>query len=244
IELGIAWCNGYTPSEVAALSLFSHGPALFLLHYFYNAPATSSLISLTITILSTTVPVALIPPPASKRRAAASAEKEAPEADCGVQVLTTLLAACIHSIVLASSYATFLPTTLVTYFDNLPSVVAAHTSSFISLLPLTLLSGNAARSFILAPSTLALSTTKPEFDAVNSDLGEHVKYNLCGYSARMKEVLRRTAVLAGLGGVNTFALVRGVGGVENWGAGVYAGVWAAAVVVSGVVLGVVGDVEV
>ncbi|KFX96376.1 hypothetical protein V490_03363, partial [Pseudogymnoascus sp. VKM F-3557] len=101
IELGIAWCNGYTPSEVAALSLFSHGPALFLLHYFYNAPATSSLISLAITILSTTVPVALIPPPASKRRAAASAEKEAPEADCGVQVLTTLLAACIHSIVLS-----------------------------------------------------------------------------------------------------------------------------------------------
>ncbi|KFY45447.1 hypothetical protein V495_02966, partial [Pseudogymnoascus sp. VKM F-4514 (FW-929)] len=118
IELGIAWCNGYTPSEVAALSLFSHGPALFLLHYFYNAPATSSLISLTITILSTTVPVALIPkrsvpvalipPPASKRRAAASAEKEAPEADCGVQVLTTLLAACIHSIVLASSRSTHL----------------------------------------------------------------------------------------------------------------------------------------
>ncbi|KFX86554.1 hypothetical protein O988_09509, partial [Pseudogymnoascus sp. VKM F-3808] len=172
IELGIAWCNGYTPSEVAALSLFSHGPALFLLHYFYNAPALSSLLSLGITILSTTVPVALIPPPASKRRAAASKE-EAPEADCGVQALTTLLAACIHSIILASSYATFLPTTLVTYFNNLPSVAAAHTSSFISLLPLTLLSGHAARSFILAPSTLALSTTKPEFDAVNSDLGEH-----------------------------------------------------------------------
>lgn len=213
---------------------------LFLLHYFYNAPATSSLLSLAITILSTTLPIALIPPPTTRRSAAALET----ETEGGLNVLTTLLAACIHSLVLAGSYATFLPTTLVTYFDNLPSVAAAHSSSFISLLPLSLLSGLAARSFILAPSTAGLSTTKPEFDAVNAGLEEHVRYNLCGYSERMKEVLRRTAVLAALGAANTFALVMGVEGVEARGAAVYAGVWGTAVAVSGVALGVVGDVDV
>ncbi|KFZ02252.1 hypothetical protein V501_09615, partial [Pseudogymnoascus sp. VKM F-4519 (FW-2642)] len=224
IELGIAWCNGYSASEVAALSLFSQGPVLFLLHYFYNTPATSTILSLLITILSTTLPIALIPPPKTRRAA------EASETEGSAKILTTLLAACIHSLVLSISYATFLPTTLATQFNNLPSVAAAHTSSFISLLPLTLLSGLAARSFILAPSTSSLSTTKPEFDAVNSGLGEHVRYNLCGYSERMKEVLRRTAILAGLGGVNTFALVKGIEGVEACGAAAYAGVWGAAVV--------------
>ncbi|OBT42180.1 hypothetical protein VE00_06843 [Pseudogymnoascus sp. WSF 3629] len=238
IELGIAWCNGYSASEVAALSLFSQGPVLFLLHYFYNVPATSTILSLVITILSTTLPIALIPPPKTRRAA------EAPETEGSAKVLTTLLAACIHSLVLAGSYATFLPSTLVTHFNNLPSVAAAHSSSFISLLPLTLLSGLAARSFILSPSTSSLSTTKPEFDAVNSSLGEHVKYNLCGYSERMKEVLRRTAILAAWGGANTFALVMGIGGVEACGAVAYAGVWVTAVVVSGVALGVVGDVDV
>ncbi|ELR06369.1 hypothetical protein VC83_05373 [Pseudogymnoascus destructans] len=238
IELGIAWCNGYSASEVAALSLFSQGPVLFLLHYFYNVPAPSTILSLVITILSTTLPIALIPPPKTRRTA------EAPEQEGGAKILTTLLVACIHSLVLSISYATFLPTTLVTHFNALTSVAAAHTSTFISLLPLTLISGLAARSFILAPSTSGLSTTKPEFDAVNAGLGEHVRYNLCGYSERMKEVLRRTAILAGLGGANTFALVMGLGGVEACGAVAYAGVWVAAVVVSGVALGVVGDVDV
>ncbi|OBT70664.1 hypothetical protein VF21_10348 [Pseudogymnoascus sp. 05NY08] len=239
IELGIAWCNGYSASEVAALSLFSQGPVLFLLHYFYNVPATSSILSLAITLLSTTLPIALIPPPKTRRRTA-----EAPETEGSAKILTTLLAACIHSLVLAGSYATFLPTTLVTHFNNLPSVAAAHTSSFISLLPLTLLSGLAARSFILSPSTSSLSTTKPDFDAVNAGLGDHIRYNLCGYSERMQEVLRRTAILAAWGGANTFALVMGIGGVEACGAVAYAGVWGAAVVVSGVALGVVGDVDV
>ncbi|OBU01200.1 hypothetical protein VE01_00920 [Pseudogymnoascus verrucosus] len=239
IELGIAWCNGYSASEVAALSLFSQGPVLFLLHYFYNTRATPTILSLVITILSTTLPIALIPPPKTRRTTA-----EAPEIDGGAKILTTLLAACIHSLVLSISYATFLPTTLATQFNNLPSVAAAHSSSFISLLPLTLVSGLAARSFILAPSTSSLSTTKPEFDAVSSGLGEHVRYNVCGYSERMKEVLRRTAILASLGGANTFALVKGIEGVEACGAVAYAGVWVTAVVVSGVALGVVGDVDV
>lgn len=79
---------------------------------------------------------------------------------------------------------------------------------------------------------------------MNSGLREHIKYNLCGYSERMKEVLRRTAILAAWGGANTFALVMGVGGVEACGAVAYAGVWVTAVAVSGVALGVVGDVDV
>ncbi|OBT62353.1 hypothetical protein VE03_08432 [Pseudogymnoascus sp. 23342-1-I1] len=244
VELGIAWCNGYTASEVAALSLFSQGPVLFLLHYFYNVPATSTIISLVITILSTTLPTALIPPPTPRRRTTTTTAADAPETETGVKVLTTLLAACIHSLVLAGAYATFLPTTLVTSFSALPSIAAAHTSSFISLLPLTLLSGLAARSFILPPPVTALSTTPPAFDAVNAGLGEHVRYNLFGYSERMREVLRRTAVLVLWGGLNTVVLTRGVGGVEWWGAVVWAGVWGGMVGGSGVVLGVVGDVDV
>lgn len=236
-ELGVAWCGGYDAYEVAALSLFSQGPALFLLHYFYNVSASSAFLSLAITTLSTTLPIYLVPPPTSRRTA-----DNAPTTDVSTNILTTLLVACINSVVLATAYATYLPVTLVTYFDAIPSVAAAHTSTYVTLFPLSLLAGFAARSFICAPYTANLSTETPEFDPVAASLGETVCYNLCGYSVRMKEVFKRTAILAGLGGANTFALVLGIGGVEPLGAAAYAGVWVAAVGLSGIALGIVGDV--
>jgi hypothetical protein len=238
-ELGVAWCGGYNAYEVAALSLFSQGPVLFLLHYFYNVSALSALVSLVITTLSTTLPIHLVPPPGSRRT---SSNAPAPTTDRSINILTTLLVACINSVVLATAYATYLPVSLVTYFDAIPSVAAAHTSTYVTLLPLSLLAGVAARSFICAPYTAGLSTAKPEFDPAAASLGETVYYNLWGYSDRMREVFKRTAVLAGLSGVNTFALVLGIGGVELWGAAAYAGVWVVAVGLSGLALGIVGDV--
>ncbi len=62
-----------------------------------------------------------------------------------VQALTTFLAASIYSVVLYTAYVTFLPTSLVTYFDNIPTIEAAHSSTYISLLPLTLFLGLAAK---------------------------------------------------------------------------------------------------
>lgn len=237
-ELAVAWWGGYDASEVAALSLFSQGPVLFLLHYFYNVPASSALLSLAITTLSTTLPIRLVPPPSPRH---GTSDAPAPT-DGGINILTTLLAGCIHSIILAAAYATFLPVTLVTYFDGIPSVAAAHTSTFVTLLPLSLLAGLAARCFICAPYTAGLSTATPEFDPVAASLWETLLYNLWGYSERMREVVKRTAVLAGLSGANTFALVLGIGGVEPWGAAAYAAVWVVAVAASGLALGVVGDV--
>lgn len=167
--------------------------------------------------------------------------------DLTIQVLTTLLAATIYSVTLFAAYSSYLPVTLVTYFDNIPTIAAAHSESVMSLLPLSLVLGLAARSFIFTPATaFSLNSSGANvvtFDPSTANLWETVKYNVWGYSPRSKVVITRTALLAVTSGVNTFLqCFVTIEGVEAVGAAAYAAVWAVAAVVSGCSLGYVGAV--
>jgi hypothetical protein len=167
--------------------------------------------------------------------------------DFSIQASTTFLAASIYSVVLYFSYVTFLPICLVTYFSNITSIAAAHSATPITLLPLTLVLGLATKTFIFTPAAAATpSRAKAKaaaFDPVTATLVETFWYNVWGYSARTKVVIKRTLAVVVVSGVNTFVQTFvTVRGVEATGALVYSGVWAVAAGITGAMLGVVGAV--
>lgn len=139
------------------------------------------------------------------------------------------------------AYATYLPSYLVVYFTSLPSVASAHEATYIGLLPVTLVLGFAARSFIFAP---AEGVPKAErFDPVSASLPETVRWNFWGWSAQTKVVIRRTALLMLVSGVNTFLQTRlTVDGVETPGALAWSSVWVLGAAVTGLGLAAVGSV--
>ena len=121
-----------------------------------------------------------------------------------IQLYTTILAASIYAITLYTAYATFLPTVLVTYFSRIPTIEPAHTAKPITLFPITLLLGNAARLFIFSSAVATLETKKAVFNTKAASLGEHLWYNVWGFSLRTKVVIKRTFALMLVSGVNTF----------------------------------------
>jgi hypothetical protein len=135
----------------------------------------------------------------------------------------------------------------VTYFNNIPSITAAHTSTPITLLPLTLVLGLAVRSFIFTPATASspsLGDAKfAVFNPATATLMETFEYNFWNYSPRTKIVIKRTATLMFVSGINTFLQVYvTIEGVEAPGAAAYASVWVAAALIAGLSLGFVGNV--
>jgi hypothetical protein len=161
--------------------------------------------------------------------------------------LTTILAAGIYSVALSIAYASYLPVAFVTYFNNIPSIATVHESTPITLLPLTLVLGLAARSFIFTPATASspslADTNAATFNPATATLAETFKHNFWNYSSRTKIVINRTVTLMFVSGVSTFVQVfMTIEGVEASGAAAYAVVWVAAALVAGLSLGLVGNV--
>jgi len=119
--------------------------------------------------------------------------------------------------------------------------------SIVTIFPITLALGLAARSFIFTPAT-ASSTSLGDaktsaFNPALATLGETFEHNFWNYSPRTKIVIVRTATLMVVSGINTFVQVFvTIEGVEVKGAFIYASVWVMAALVSGASLGAVGAV--
>jgi len=74
-------------------------------------------------------------------------------------------------------------------------------------------------------------------------LGDTLWWNVWGFSDKTKVVIKRTAALVLVSGVNTFVQSWvTVEGVEPLGAAAYAGIWVVAAAISGGALGIVGAV--
>ncbi|TAQ84231.1 hypothetical protein B7494_g7448 [Chlorociboria aeruginascens] len=249
-ELGLGWFGGYDSYDLAALSLLSHGPPLYLLGAFYDIRPTTVILSLVIDSLTTYIPFRLLRPLSAAHAASTSPHStKVPNkdivTDSSVQVYTTLLAAAIYSVTLYAAYTSYLPVYLVTYFSGIPSVAAAHSATPITLFPLMLVLGLATRSFIFTPSTASSSSSSraTPFDPLTASFGRTLEYNFWGYSERTKVIIKRTAALVVVSGVNTFIQTFvTVEGVEATGAIAYSGVFAVAAAISGIALGIVGAV--
>lgn len=219
---------------------------MYLLATFYNIRPSTVLCSLFIDSITTYIPFRLLRP-LSPAHAACSRHGSVPNreivTDFSVQTYTTLLAAAIYSVTLYGAYASYLPVYLVAYFENIPSIAAAHAASPITLFPVTFVFGLAARSFIFTPAAAASDAKVAPLDTEGASLSETFWYNVWGYSKRTKVVIQRTAALMLVSGVNTFVQTFvTLEGVETTGAVAYSGVWVLASGLTGLALGMVSAV--
>ncbi|KAG9232569.1 hypothetical protein BJ875DRAFT_380437 [Amylocarpus encephaloides] len=251
-ELGLGWFGNYDSYDLAALSLLSHSPPLYLLGTFYSIRSSTVVTSLVIDSLATYIPFRLLRPLSRAHAVTGSSNSAAlPNkvlvTDPSIQILTTILAASIYDTTLFGAHKTYLTTYLVTYFTGIPSITAAYSATPFTLFPTTLLLGLAAKSFIYTP-TAAVGPTPEDsklatFDPASATLVETFWYNAWGYSSRAKVAIQRTATLVLVSGANTFVQTYvTVQGVEALGALAYSGVWVVAAAVTGISLGVVGAV--
>ncbi|PHH83045.1 hypothetical protein CDD82_3847 [Ophiocordyceps australis] len=244
IELALAWFGGLDALDVAAMDLLSHAPALYLLAAFYSLSPLTALAALTVDVASAAVPVMLLRPLTRSHRLMAKLHNSE-LVDLPLYLYTTALATGIYTVVLMLSMRFILPRILVLHFSGLPSLEAAYTASYASLLPVTLFFGAAASTFIFAPFAMTAKSEEDKqverFDPVTATLGQTFWWNVWGYTSKTKVIILRTAATVFATGVNTYlACTRTMFGVEPTGATLYAAVWVSAALCTGFGLGLVG----
>ena len=121
----------------------------------------------------------------------------------------------------------------------------AYTASYAAIIPITLLFGAAASTFIFAPFVTTGRARDDdkigEFDPAEATLGQTLVWNVWGYTAKTKVVIRRTLVSMLVTGVNTYISLRlNLYGVESAGALAYSAVWVFATLCTGLGLRFVG----
>lgn len=223
---------------------------LYLLATFYAVQAKTAVWALAVDVLSAAVPFALLRPlsrlhrPSAKRASDAGAGA-GDAVDPALQLLTAGLSTGVYSVTLVLSLRLVLPRVLVLYFARLPTVAPAYAASYASVLPMTAVLGAAASLFIFAPLAATGRAAEDEqldrFDAATATLGETLRWNAWGYTARTKVAIARTAAVASATAVNTYlACTMTVRGVEATGAAAYAAVWVLAALATGLGLALVG----
>ncbi|KAI0816790.1 hypothetical protein GGR55DRAFT_253876 [Xylaria sp. FL0064] len=246
-ELALGWFGDYDGYDITALNLLSQGPHLYLLFAHYDTPAFALLVTVVVETLATYIPFRLLRP-LSRVHANPTAVPNADIlADAPIALLTTLLAGAIYSVTLLFAYATYLPNALVVHFADLPSLVRANESSYVGLLPVTLVLGFAARVFIFTPAEATGRTPadaeNEAFDPVKASLRETMRWNFLGWSSQTKVAIQRTALVMAVTGVNTFLRTwLTIMGVEMAGATAWSSVWVLAAAITGLALSAVGGV--
>ena len=226
-------------------------PPLYLLTTFYGIRRTTLFASLFIDVLTTYVPFSLLRPLSPTHDA------EAPKAavsnrsvinDIPIRLYTTILAAGIYGVVVYGSFSTWLPVHLVIYFDGIRDISGAHSAALPFLIMSFLPVGYAAREFLFTPATGAKRDLEDiknlSFNPVTATLSETVQYNVWGHSKRTRTLIKRTATLVAVSGLNTWVQIYfTIEGTEGYGAAGWAGVWATAAALTGVLFWWVGDVD-
>lgn len=225
-------------------------PHGLLLSLFYSIRPTTVLFTTIANIISITAPFML-----TRQLSPTHAPDSAPKgtvrnrsilSDPWTTIATSLLATAIFAVLLELSFATFLPVHLITHFSGVRDLTVAHlgAAGLPSLLTALVPAGYAAREFLFVSSTgVAAAPDEYVFDPATADLIQHVYHNAWGwYSARQKELLRRTVLLAVMVVGDTVIQTWGtIKGVELWGASLYAAIWGLGVVVVGMVFEWVGE---
>jgi hypothetical protein len=244
-ELALGWYGHLDSVDVAMMDLLSHGPTLYLLSTFYNLSPGVALGALAVNTVSAAVPFYLFRPTNDLHRASPAVPNRE-LVDVPLQLYTTALSCGIYSVTLVLALRFLLPKILILYFARIPSLEPAYEASYAAALPVTLLFGAAASVFIFAPFATAAKSKDDdkiaEFDPATATLDETLWWNLWGFTAKSKVVIRRTAVVMLLTGVNTFlSCTMGIYGVEPQGAAAYAAVWVVAALFTGYGLAKVGS---
>jgi len=236
---------------MASLAIQTRLPYYFLLHTFYSVSLRTSGLALLYEILSAALPFTLL-----RNRIPSHDTSTAPRnsvanisilRDFGLQLLVTVFAASIYSVVMFISYKSWLLTYLVTNFEGVGTFEVAHNSQLPVLVLTFFPLGWTAKILLFAPATGAqpnLGEIKAEvFNPAVAGLAEHFKFNIWGWSKGTKVIMKRTVVLA----VSVFLATwiktwKTLEGSEVLGSAGWAALWALASVLNGALLRWVGDV--
>lgn len=211
---------------------------------FYNLSPKTAIAALAVDVVSASVPFSLLRPFSAVHKPSSKLPNREligfPQ-----QLLTTGLSTSIYTVILVLSLRFLLPKIFVLHFEGIPSIEPAYAASYATVLPVTLLFGAAASTFIFPPFATAGKTKEDErvtnFDPVEASLRETVWWNFWGYTTKAKVAILRTAVTLLVTGVNTYlSCAMTIPGVEQTGAAAYAAVWVFAALCTGVGLGFVG----
>lgn len=169
--------------------------------------------------------------------------------DPTVKLSTGLLAGLIYVVTFLVADKTFLSTTFVLHFTGISRIEPKLDSIYGLLTAIALMSvfGLAAHSFIFTPfeatGRTPADTEVEKFDPATASLSETLRWNVWGFSTRIKVGLVRTGLVMLITWINTFLqCVVSMNGVESYGAAVYASIWALAALMTGLALELVGDV--
>ena len=233
------------------MTFLTHMPTYYLLTSFYAVRPTTLWTCITIDVLSTWIPFALLrdsapfhKPDVPKREVAnRSILKDLP-----IRVYTSVLGAAVYGAVVSASYRSWLPVHLVIHFYGLKSIKAVHVADFPQLFLACSVIGYAAAGFLFTP---ALGAKPDEYDIEiakfnpeTATLSETIWYNVWGYSKRSRTLIKRTTTLALASAVHTgMRIYIGIEGADLAGAIGWGSIWAVASTLTGAVFWWVGDVD-
>lgn len=238
-------------ADVAAVTYLSNLPYLYLLTSFYSVRPTSMWTCLGVDVISAALPFYLLrslAPSHNIQTPKGAAANRSVINDYGVQVLISVLAAGIYSVVVFGSFATWLPVYLITHFDDIRDITALYDAKFPYMIATFIPAGLAAKVFLFTPS----AATKPDehdkemarFNPETAGLLETILYNLWGYSKRTRLLVQRSALLFAVSSSHTILhTCVAVEGAEVSGAVGWASMWALAAMLTGSVYWWVEDVE-
>ncbi|KAI1912296.1 hypothetical protein LOZ65_006000 [Ophidiomyces ophidiicola] len=243
LEMGVAWVLDYDARDIASFIGLVNLPTHVLLYSFYGLRPTTILTVATINIISATIPFLYFRPTNTIHSVPSSSER-AIVTDRQTAIYTTVVAAALYAVVLFLSFATWLPTHLVTYFEGLPSLEIAFDGAkslvpmFIGLLP----AGYATRDFLFVSSAGQPYAEEPgpAYQERSHELFAVLLYRKYWVTlpAKQRTLIARTIVLSSMSFANTVVHIVGtINGVELNGAMGWAAIWKVATVATGLVYG-------
>ncbi|EGD94934.1 hypothetical protein TESG_02432 [Trichophyton tonsurans CBS 112818] len=252
IELAVPWFSGYDAWDALCFIGLIHLPAYSLLLNFYNIRPTTIIAVATFTILSCTIPFSYFRP-LGPAHSGSPAANRAILADRLTTAYITVASTLVYTTFIYLSFVTWLPTHLVTYFNGLPDITAAHAgpkgfvSLFLSLLP----AGYGTRDLLFVTSAsqppekqVEPKTTRRRLRSSDSRKEEEeqrdesciaslYKKAWLGLSPALRTLISRSLALALMTLTNTFVQLAGtISGVEPKGALGWGSIWSLATLVN------------
>lgn len=169
---------------------------------------------------------------------------QAVAADSPIRLYMAIFAATVYSLLVYSSFYTWLPVHLVTHFDTIKTLELAHNAVLPIMIIASVPIGYAAEAFLFTASTAhPRSVSDKAFNPATATLGQTIKWNMGLKSARETVLAQRTLFLAAFTALNTMVRVWGtIEGSEPWGAAGWAGIFTVAALTTGAGYAWIGDV--
>ena len=229
--------------------LLYSAPYYALLGLFYDISLSSIALSLTVDIFSNVVPFYLLRStnPHNKAISTPTTANASLASNTPIRLYLTLFAASVYSVVVYTSFYTWIPTYLVLHFDSIRTLEYAYNAALPVLLIAFIPLGFAAKDFLFSASIASSrqNVTAQEFDPRTASLAETLAWNigLTGWGKREDVLLKRTLLLVLMTLASSFAKIYGtVDGAEEYGALGWGAVFATAGALTGTGFAWVGDV--